>query len=513
VRIEDLLRRNAVQRADEVALIDDRRQLTWSELNGEANRLANAFLANEYGEQERVAVVLSNSCDLPVVFYGLWKCNLVSVAINPRLTESEVRRILEHSGASVVFCESEAVVAAASGLPSMRDIVSVGGALAGARAFEHFLGSVSDEEPPRIGCGDDLRSLRYTSGTTGRPKGCMATHAQQLASVTNFLVEVKVPRTGPSFLSVPMTLGVGAFYLTAAAYLGVPLLIRKRFDAKAFRADVEKHGVVHAFLVPTMLIDLVRGAETEGPWQDAPLGMIGYGGATISWEVIRALREIVSVDLYQGLGATEAGGFATLMTPGDHDRMLARDELPSLVPVGRQAAYARARVVDESGDEVERGVPGEFQISSASTFSGYWAQPDETRRVMKDGWLRLGDIAFQDDEGYIYLVDRKQGVIRSGSQNVYAAEVEAVVQSCPGVFRAAVVGVPDERFGALVKALVQREEGAELTEQEIIAFCEERLANYKRPRFVQFVEAIPVDDAGKVKRPLLASLTQNPDPR
>ncbi|HEY8480486.1 MAG TPA: class I adenylate-forming enzyme family protein [Spirillospora sp.] len=508
MRIESLLRRNAVQFADRPALIEDHRRLTWSELDAEVNRLANALRARGYREQERVAVVLTNGCDIPITYFALWKCNLVSVAINPKLTVHEIRRILQHSGASAVICESGPAVEAAADAPTVREVFHVGDGLPGAQPLHELTKGSSTEDPPVVGTGDDLRSLRYTSGTTGLPKGCMATHRQQLASVSNFLIEVEVPRTGPTFLSVPMTLGVGAFYLTAATYLAVPLLIRRRFDAAAFRADVEAHGVTHAFLVPTMLVDLAKELEEHGPWDASPLQLIGYGGATISWDVVRAVRDGVGCRMYQGLGATEAGGYATLLTPDDHDFLLSRENPSPVVSVGRPAAYARVRIVDENGEEVPRGETGELQLSSASTFSGYWSQPEETRAAIRDGWLSLGDLAWQDERGYVYLVDRKQGVIRSGSQNVYAAEVEAVVQSCPGVNRAGVVGVPDPRYGEIVKALVEKADGADLTAEELIDFCAERLASHKRPRIVEFVPAIPVDDGGKVRRAELKKLSE-----
>lgn len=509
MRIEDLLRRNARGMPDALAVVDESTAYTWGELDTAANRLANALRARGFREQERVAVVLTNRVDIPVVFFALWKCNLVTVAINPRLTVPEVRRILQHSGASAVICESPAAVEAAREAPTVREVWAIG-AVDGATPLAEVTEGAPSDDPPPLGTGDDLRSLRYTSGTTGLPKGCMATHAQQLASVSNFLIEVEVPRDGPTYLSVPMTLGVGAFYLTAAAYLGVPLLIRRKFDPASFLRDVDKHGVRHAFLVPTMLVDLVEALPDRGRPRPSSLRLLGYGGAQVSWNVVRGVRDRLGCELYQGLGATEAGGYATLLTPADHRYLLKHGSPSPIVPVGRPAAYARTRIIDEHGRDVAPGETGELRIRSASTFSGYWAQPEESRAAMPDGWLALGDLAWQDERGYIYLVDRKQGVIRSGAQNVYAAEVEAVVQACPGVLRAGVVGVPDDRFGEIVKALVVRAPGATLTEEQLMAFCAERLANYTRPRVVEFVPEIPVDEGGKVRRAELRRAVSDP---
>ncbi|MEO3854342.1 AMP-binding protein [Acrocarpospora sp. B8E8] len=497
MRIENLLRQNAVRRGDRLAVISDERQLTWAELDHESDRLANALAALGYRAQERIALVLANSHPMVTAFYGLWKINLVAVGINPRMTAPEITRILAHSGASAVICDTPAAVEAAAALPGMRAVFTVG--LDGHPTLAELIASGDPAGTPETGHGGDLRSLRYTSGTTGAPKGCMATHDQQLAHTANYLSEIDVPRGGPTWLSVPLSLGVGASYVTTTAYLGVPLLLRRRFDPAAFLKDIAEYGVEHAFLVPTMLVDLVRALPDLDLSQAQRLKMIGYGGASVSWSLIRSVAEALEVELYHAFGATEAGGFTALLTPDDHRNFLAAGAT-ALVSVGRPAAYAEVKIFDEQDHEVPVRETGEMRIKAASVFSGYWSQPELTRQVLQDGWLRLGDIAWRDERGYIYLADRAQGVIRSGAQNVYAGEVEAVLQACPGVARAAVVGVPDERFGESVKALVQRVPGADLTEEQVLGYCAERLAGYKRPREVEFVTDLPVDEGGKIRR-------------
>ncbi|GIH22539.1 ligase [Acrocarpospora phusangensis] len=509
MRIETLLRQNAVRRGDRLAVICDERRLTWAELDHESDRLANALTALGYRPQERVALVLGNSHPIVTACYGLWKINLVVVGINPKMTAPEITRILAHSGASAVICDTPAAVEAAAALPAVREVFTVGldGPEGGGHpTLDQLIASGDPTPTPETGSGGDLRSLRYTSGTTGSPKGCMATHDQQLAHTANYLAEIDVPRGGPTWLSVPLTLGVGASYVTTTAYLGVPLLLRRRFDPAAFVQDIATYGVEHAFLVPTMLVDLVRAL----PGLDLPaarsLKMIGYGGASISWSLIRSLTEALGLDFYHAFGATEAGGFTALLTPDDHRNFLDAGAT-SIVPVGRPAAYADVKIFDQDDREVPVRETGEMRIRAASVFSGYWSQPELTGQVLKDGWLRLGDIAWRDERGYIYLADRAQGVIRSGAQNVYAGEVEAVLQACPGVARAAVVGVPHERFGESVRALVQRVPGGDLTEEQVLAYCADRLAGYKRPRDVEFVADLPVDEGGKIRRSELKRLT------
>ncbi|PRX60279.1 acyl-CoA synthetase (AMP-forming)/AMP-acid ligase II [Nonomuraea fuscirosea] len=503
MRIERLLRQNAVRRGPMTAVICEQTQLSWAELDVESNRLANALIALGYRAQERIALVLSNCHHIVTAFHGAWKANLVTVGINTRLTAPEIARILTHSGASLIVCDTPAAVEAARTVPGVRGVYTVG--LDGA-SFTDLVASGAPDEVPETGTGDELRSLRYTSGTTGASKGCMATHDQQVASTANYLCEVNVPRGGPTWISVPLTLGVGASFVTTTAYLGVPLLLRRRFDAAGFVDDVGRYGVEHAFLVPTMLVDLVRALPELDLTRASPLKLVGYGGASVSWSLIRSLAEALDLEFYHAFGATEAGGFVALLTPDDHRNFL-RTETASIVPVGRPAAFADVKIFDAEDKEVAVRETGEMRIRAASVFSGYWSQPEATRAVLKDGWLRLGDMAWRDERGYIYLADRAQGVIRSGAQNVYAGEVEAVLQACPGVERAAVIGVPHERFGESVKALVQRVPGADLTERQVLDYCAERLAGYKRPREVEFVTGLPVDEGGKIRRAELKRVT------
>lgn len=513
MRIENLLRQNAVRRGPLPAVICDQTQLSWAELDAESNRLANALIGLGYRAQERIALVLSNCHHIVTAFYGAWKANLVTVGVNTRLTAPEIARILTHSGASVIICDTAAAVEAAMGVPGIRGIYTVGlddrsgGGEPG--SFEELVASGSPADVPETGVGSELRSLRYTSGTTGASKGCMATHDQQLASTANYLCEVDVPRGGPTWISVPLTLGVGASFVTTTAYLGVPLLLRRRFDPAAFVDDVDRFGVEHAFLVPTMLVDLVRALPELDLARAGALKLVGYGGASVSWTLIRSLAEALDLEFYHAFGATEAGGFVALLTPDDHRNFLSTPT-DSIVPVGRPAAFAEVKIFDAEDREVAVRETGEMRIRASSVFSGYWSQPEVTRAVLKDGWLRLGDMAWRDERGYIYLADRAQGVIRSGAQNVYAGEVEAVLQACPGVARAAVIGVPHERFGESVKALVERAPGAALTEQQVLDYCAERLAGYKRPREVEFVTGLPVDEGGKIRRAELKRVAGTP---
>lgn len=509
MRIETLLRQNALRRPDAPALICEREMLSWAALDRAASCLANALRDRGHGEQERVAIVLPNCHTIPITYFGAWKINLVTVAVNPRMTAPEIERIIAHSGARSVIASVPAAVEAAARCPDVRTVVGVDGVAGAELQLETIVEHGDPTDPPAAGAGTDLRSLRYTSGTTGAPKGCMATHEQQLASVSNFLAQVAVPRDRPTYLSVPMTLGVGAFYLTATAYLGAPLLVRQRFDPEGFAADVADHGVAHAFLVPTMMLDLQRRLGEEPAMALEGLDLLGYGGAQISWSLVEDLHRRLGCELYQGLGATEAGGFATLLTPEDHRELIARPADSALASVGRAAAYADVAIVDADGAEVPAGELGELRIRSASNFSGYWGQPELTRQTLVDGWLALGDVAFRDERGFIFLVDRKGGIIRSGSQNVFPTEVEAVLNSHPAVVRSAALGVPDERFGERVVAVVVLADGPAsvgVDEAALVAYCAERLAPHKRPRQIAVADDLPFDEGGKLRRQHLPEL-------
>lgn len=500
MRIDDLLRRNALRIPDERAVICPAGTTSWRQLDRRVNRLASSLQRLGHRPQERVALVMQDCHHIVESYYALWKDNLVSVALSPRLSEEEIARTLVHSGASAIITDSATAVAAAAGVPTVQHVIALGDLAGGTHGYEELMAAGSEADLPRLGSGADLRSLRYTSGTTGRPKGCMATHAQQLASVANFLIELDVPRSGPTSIPLPLSLGVGAFHLTALSYLGAPLLITTRFKAADWLDAIVEHQVVHAFIVTTQVVDVLAELSRGGDRDLTSLKLLGYGGSPISWDVVRQLREALPCGLYMGLGATEAGGQVTLLTPADHDALLARAEPGTMVPVGRAAAYAQVRIVGPDGSPLPPGEQGELEIRSASTFSGYWGQPEETRLTIRDGWLALGDIARLDEHGYVHLVDRRQGVIRSGSQNIYAAEIEAVLQSIPDVNRAAVLGIPDDRLGEVVGAVVVPAAGAELTAAQLLRHLDGRLARFKHPRAVLFVDDIPINENGKVVR-------------
>lgn len=505
MRIEDLLRLNALARRDAPAIECELTSLTWGDLDADANRVANAFRDHAHREQERVAIVLPNCHTIPITYFGLWKRNLVTVAINPRMTSPEIAQIVRHAGASALVAGTAEALEAAAEVDTVRTVVTVGDVESDGHSLKDILATGDPTDPPRLGHGTDLRSLRYTSGTTGHPKGCMATHEQQLASVHNYIAQIAVPRDRPTYLSVPMTLGVGAFYLTVAAALGAPLLVRRRFDVDGFLDDIAARDVAHAFLVPTMLIDLEQRLAEDPSLTADGLELLGYGGAQIPWSLIESLRRRLGCRMYQGLGATEAGGYVTLMTPGDHEQ-IARSGAPSpIASVGRRAAYAEVAILDEGGQPVATGETGELRIRSASTFSGYWAQPELTRTTLRNGWLALGDIAWQDERGFIFLVDRKGGVIRSGSQNVYPTEVEAVLNTHPSVTRAAVLGVVDERYGQRVEALVVPADPG-VRPEVLLEYCAERLATHKRPRAIHLTPELPFDEGGKLQRTALPHL-------
>lgn len=506
MRIETLLRQNAQRWPDAAAVIGEDDELTWGALDDASNRLANALADRDHLQHERIAIVVPNSPIVALSYFGAWKRNLVTVAINPRMTVAEIERIIVHSGARSLIASTPEAIAAAARCPDVRTTIGVGGVDGADVSLEQLLADGDPADAPALGVGSDLRSLRYTSGTTGAPKGCMATHDQQLASVSNFLAQVAVPRDRPTYLSVPMTLGVGAFYLTATAYLGAPLLVRQRFDPAGFVTDVDKHGAAHAFVVPTMMIDLQRHLAEHPELTVDGFEVLGYGGAQISWSLVTELQQRLGCDFYQGLGATEAGGYATLLTPADHRELTRQPSESPLASVGRAAAYADVAIIDDTGAEVPTGDLGELRIRSASNFSGYWSQPELTRETLVDGWLALGDVAFRDERGFIYLVDRKGGLIRTGSQNVFPAEVEAELNSHPAVARSAALGVPDERFGKRVVALVTIDDGATVDAESLVAYCAERLAPHKRPRQIAVVAELPFDEGGKLRRKELPAL-------
>jgi fatty-acyl-CoA synthase/long-chain acyl-CoA synthetase len=452
---------------------------------------------------DKVAVYAQNSHWYAETQYALAKAGMVIVPINWQSTPSETAFILQNAEAKAVVADQQYVApieSIAAQVPSLKHLIRLGGDPSHPLDYEKLISKHEANEPPVEVLPDDVRGLGYTSGTTGSAKGCVVTHRQVLAGLANYLIEIPVPRNRATLLTVPFFTGYGSYMVYCAPYSRSTLVIHKQFNPTRVFEDIQRYKIAHMCVVPTMIVGMINSPDLA-KYDLGSLQLVVYGGSVIAPDVLKRAMDAFRCGFCQVYGMQEAGGFVFFLTPDDH-RTLDGSEASQkkMLSCGRIAQFGQIRLVDEKGKDVKRGEHGELLVTSDATISGYYNNPEMTAQTIRDGWVVTGDIAYQDDDGYLYIADRKKDMIVSGGMNIYPAEVEAVIYRHPAVAQVAVIGVPDERWGEAVKAVIELKQGAKATEEEIIDFCKQHLASQKKPKSVDFVDALPVTNAGKVSK-------------
>jgi acyl-CoA synthetase (AMP-forming)/AMP-acid ligase II len=500
------LARGARQWPRRPAILFRDRVLTYRELESRSNRLAHALLALGLRRGDRVAVVSPNRPEIVELECALYKAGLVKVALNSRLAPQELADALEN--AEPVAClagpEHRAMVdEAATSLPALRHRIAFDPAPeAGTRwlAYEQLLAQASDAHIHVEMRPEELAVLHYTSGSTGKLKAAMQTVGNRMASLRkNVMGRMHAGPTDVLALSGPITHASGMF-IQPMLFQGATILLLEGFKPADYLAAIEQHRVTMAFLVPAMIYALL--AEPTLRTRDlSSLRLVSYGAAPMSPARIREAWAAFGPVLAQGYGAGETTGGVVGLTIADHQRAIEEGRGELLSACGRPFCESDVQVLGEDGQPVTGDAIGEICVRGPDVFAGYWREPEQTAAALgADGWLRTGDLARVDDEGYIFIVDRRKEMLVSGGFNVYPSEVESVLAQHPAVYEVCVVGVPDERWGETVKAVVVLRDGAQADDGDLMDFCRGRLADFKRPRSVDFVPHLPKNGNGKLSR-------------
>lgn len=488
MQIGDLIRRAGRNFASAPALIEGDRVVSFAEFDDLTNRLANALLGRGLAPGERVAVLLPNGIDGVVVYYALAKAGLVRVPLNTRETDPELAYKIDDSQARVLIHDGR--------VPAATDIAieaaSLGKVIRDASATPCTI--ERDQEAP-------LR-LAYTGGTTGKPKAVVLTTRSELAEVSNFLVDL-LPDLHPGTVmlhAAPITHGSGAFFLPHLVK-GAASVIVPKFSPAAFLEAAVRHGADNTFMVPTMVSMLLEEPATA----DAGLSLqrLCYGGAPISSTVLQRAQDTLGPVMTQLYGQAEAPLAITCLQPYEH--------VPHrLSSAGKPYTFVEVDVCDKDRSSLPPGEVGEVLTRGPHTMSRYWRRPEATAETIEpDGWLHTGDIGRMDADGYLYLLDRRHDVIISGGFNVYPREVEDVLLSHPDIVEAAVVGLPDEKWGERVTAAVVTRAAAQ--PDELLDYCTGRLAGFKRPRAIEVWPDLPKSPVGKSLRRAVRERLAAPD--
>jgi acyl-CoA synthetase (AMP-forming)/AMP-acid ligase II len=493
----------AARYPDATAVVFGAERTNFREFDARVNRLAHGLVGLGLPRGARVGVLMPNRPACMEVFFAVGKAGVALVPLNLRGTAAEHAWILDDAGAeALVFGREFAEVAAAvrPQVTGLRTLLVAGGAAAGARAPEDLARGQPDDEPAVDVGEDDLERIHYTSGTSGRPKGVVITHGQSHHRLTQILINLDQP-VGPGDVNLnvgPLTHAAGLMF-TAYYVRGATNVVLERFEPEAVLAAIERLRVTSVLLVPSMLVRMLRVPGIERH-DFRSLRRIWYGTAPMPAEPLREAIRVFGPVFRQNYGMSEASQPLTFLGPEDHVVDGPEEIVRRLRSAGRPALGVDLRVVDAEGKPVKPGEVGEIVYRSRHMFREYWRRPDETARAFRDGWFLTGDLATVDEDGYVYIVDRKHDLIISGGFNIFPREVEEAILAHPAVAEVAVVGVPDVEWGEVVKAVCVLKAGARATAEEIVAACRERLAGYKKPRIVEFVPELPKNAYGKVER-------------
>ena len=500
MNVGQFLARNARYWPSQPAVLYRDRVLSYRDLDTRSNRLANALLGLGLTRGDRVAAIAWNRPELVELECALFKSGLVKVILNARLSDEEIRDCILNSEPAVMLVgpEHRERVQNLADIPPLR-LIAFGEAQAGCLDYEDLLRQASSTNPDAQLDPRELAVLHYSSGSTGKQKAAMQTVGNRMTSVRKVVMGRLRCEPGEVLaLSGPVSHASGMFMQPWLAQGGT-LLLLDRFEPDALLAAVARHRAAATFLVPTMISAILADGALKRH-DHSSLRMVNYGAAPMAQSRVKEAWEAFGPVLAQGYGAGETTGGLVLLTSADHRRAIEQGREELLLSCGRNFSESRVELLDDAGNTVAPGDIGEICVRGPDVFAGYWREPELTRAALVDGWLHTGDLARMDDEGYIFIVDRKKDMVVSGGFNVYPAEVEQALYRHPAVQDACVVGVPDAHWGEAVKAVVVLRTGQAANEAELIEHCGRHLANFKKPRSVDFVEALPRNPNGKLSR-------------
>lgn len=500
--IADIPRTFAELQPDKVAFSFEGRHTTFAQFEQNTNRVANALLAAGVVKGDRICYLGKNSDHYFELFLGATKMGAVTTPIGWRLAPPEVAYIVNDSAAPLFFVGPEFIGAAKEVLkdaPKVRQTIAME---PGSEwlTFENWRDAASDAPPDAPLSGRDIAIQLYTSGTTGRPKGAMLMHS-------NFIETNKIMKAANinwnqwtpddvSLVAMPVAHIGGSGWGLMGLRNGATGIVVREFAPGSVLDFIANHNVSKIFMVPAAIQIVLRDPRARST-NYARMKTIGYGASPIPLELLREAVEVFGCGFAQMYGMTETTGTIVALPPEDHDMKGG----PRMRAAGKPLPGVEIKIVDEAGNTLKTGEVGEITTRSPWNMAGYWNLPEATAKTIdKDGWLRTGDAGYMDEDGYIYIHDRVKDMIITGAENVYPAEVESAIYGHADVADVAVIGVPDDKWGEAVKAIVVLKPGAKPDPQSIITWARERLAGYKTPKSVDFIAALPRNASGKILR-------------
>jgi fatty-acyl-CoA synthase len=472
------------------------------QFNERVNKTANALCNIGVMKGDRVAMLMSNCSEFLEIFFACAKTGAIMVPLNFRLAVPELIYIIKDSEPCLLIYSAEFAAKIkeikAADISIKKYFRHGGDDLPEDALFLDYVNRHSAAEPPVINdvVIEDPLFIMYTSGTTGDPKGAMLTHQNILFGAIHSLLGYGVDRSYKSLVVAPLFhIGALAASVTPIIYAGGSIVISSFYNAAEVLGNICKEKINYMFAVPVMF-QLMAEAEE---WKSADLSHVHFfisGGAPIPLPVIKKYQEEKGVGFVQGYALTETGRLTSLDL---------EDSISKAGSVGKEVFHVTLRIVDEKGNDLPYGQPGEIIVKGPNVFAGYWGKEEATRKAMRDGWFHTGDMGKRDEDGFVYIAGRKVEMIISSGENIYPVEVERAIQALPQVKEAAAVGMADAKRGEVVAAFVILQKNVRITENEILAALQGKIAHYKIPKKIIFVEEFPRNQSGKVLKRILKS--------
>jgi len=504
------------------AIVCGNKHWTYQEFCSRIHQLSRCLKGFGLKKDDKVAILHPNCHTFLEAYYAIPQIGAISVPINTRLSPREIAFILQDSESKVLIAD---VMFKNQLDPIQKEIRGIKKILwtgedpgnssppdpHGRTRKNHSVDlnyekALQQEDagalpaPPTN--GEDIAQIYYTSGTTGRPKGVMLSHKNVTTHAIGTIAELHLTDSDVWVHVAPLFHLADAWATWAVTWVGGTHVLVREFDARAVLETIQREKVTLTNLIPTMLNLMVNHPDT-GKFDYSSLRVLLSGGAPIAPEVVRKVVKTFKCDYIQTYGMTETSPYLTLSILKEHLRKLSDDDqLRFKSKTGREFIGVNLKVVDEQGKEIKKDEKevGEIIVKGDIVTKGYWKLPEETKKSIKEGWLYTGDMAVIDEEGYVTIVDRKKDMILTGGENVYSTEVENVLYMHTAILECAVVGIPDQKWGEAVKAIVVLKPGQRATEQEIIQFCKGKIAHYKAPKSIDFVDALPRTGSGKIHK-------------
>ena len=510
MNVSQLLTKSARTFPQNLALVYGPKRLTYAQFNARVNRLANALCRLGIQQGDNVAVLQYNYPETLESIFACFKAGCGCVPINFRLHPNEFAFIIDHAEAKAVILSpefNETMSTIRDRIPNARHFITLSNAEGELLDYEKMISAELDQFRDVDTKPDDLAWLFYTSGTTGMPKGAMLTHRNLIAMTMNFYADI-CPGFGPDDVvlhAAPLSHGSGLYALPNIGKAATNVILAsKSFDPELIFKTIQEYGVTNMFTAPTM-IKLMMESPAVDRYDHSSLSALNYGGAPMLVEDLKQAMGGLGPCLVQLFGQAESPMTITYLPHRDHLLEGSPDQMKRLSSAGFPRTDVEVKIFGGKDRELPPGETGEIVTRSDLVMKSYWRNPEATAETIRNGWLHTGDMGYMDEKGYLFIMDRSKDMIISGGENIYPREIEEVLIRHEAIREVAVIGVPDPKWGEAIKAVVALLPGMSATEEELISFCKHNIASYKKPKSVDFVDALPKNNYGKIlKRDLRA---------